>query len=204
MKKLFALLAIAATAINSFAVDRLELMEKIRNRGVELTNTIQDLEQTPEKHPDSFKFRGTLAQRKAAYAAQESKHGAWVLKYKPAIQERETLKKAYQELVVCQQSRVADIAVELSGVMDLEVTEVDTLVGDWVHPKQTFRFVTSRTCQSVISGRVKKSFTYHRVGDKVFLNGSTNPEFTIKGNTLETNWGRTFTRRNSPVVSLNR
>lgn len=116
--KLASVLILAILSLTGIAAERNQLIDIVHQRGTELSKTIKELESSPQLHPDKFNFRGNKAQRQAAFKAQEIKHAKWILQYKPAVAERKALKDAYRQLIVCNESEVNKIAVELSGILN--------------------------------------------------------------------------------------
>jgi len=106
------------TALSVTASERLALLEQVQTRGKALHEKVETLRKSAQKHPSKFKFKGTDAQKKAAYAAQLKRYNEWKSEYDPAIRDRSILAEAYAELRKCSESRAADIKIELSGMID--------------------------------------------------------------------------------------
>jgi len=132
MKKLlttlFALIAVAATATD---FNREAFTVQVLQKGKALHAQLETLRQNKQKHPKYFRFKGTDAQKKAAYAAQLKRYNAWQAEFAPASRDRLILAEAYTELKRCTDERAQDIAVELSGVF-ITVESIDGIYADWV------------------------------------------------------------------------
>ena len=130
MKKLATIIA-AVAAFAASAFDRAEFTAQVLRHGKDLTAQVNELRENKQKHPKYFNFRGTDAQKKAAYAAQLKKYNAWMTAYKPASRDRLILADAYTELKRCSDSRARDIAVEISAIITPSES-VDGIYDHWV------------------------------------------------------------------------
>ena len=125
MKTLVSLIMLVALSFSAFAASHIELIVKVKERGIGLTEQIAQLETVKPVNPAGLKFLGTKDQQMFAKAKATRAWDAWLTAYSPAVDERKMLIGVYQELLDCSDKRAKQIGVQLAGVFSATKPTID-------------------------------------------------------------------------------